>query len=178
MHRAAPTRSRSPAADTSTPGKRSEASQMMARSPTHGQPGEEFWHLHMRIARSRIGATERLRWDARTGLPRAAFQVFSVVAREDLVAFHVRFAGDGTARAQLSKLLICCGCGRSHDRGWETCRWIGQPSGVTSMRTMLLSMRHDSKVANALLRDTYTHTTFANYITMRGELCSYRNYWN
>jgi hypothetical protein len=43
----------------------------------------------------------------------------------------------------------------------------------SSMRTMLLSMRHDCKVANALLRDTYTHTTFANYITMRGELCSY-----
>jgi len=43
----------------------------------------------------------------------------------------------------------------------------------SSMRTMLLSMRHDSKVANALLRDNLTHTTFANYITMRGELCSY-----
>ena len=43
----------------------------------------------------------------------------------------------------------------------------------SSMRTMLLSMRHDCKVANALLRDSQTHTTFANYITMRGELCSY-----
>ena len=43
----------------------------------------------------------------------------------------------------------------------------------SSMRIMLLSMRHDCKVANALLRDTQTHTTFANYITMRGELCSY-----
>jgi hypothetical protein len=41
------------------------------------------------------------------------------------------------------------------------------------MRIMLLSMRHDCKVANALLRDNYTHTIFANYITMRGELCSY-----
>jgi len=43
----------------------------------------------------------------------------------------------------------------------------------SSMRTMLLSMRQDSNVANALLRDSQTHTTFANYITMRGELCSY-----
>ena len=43
----------------------------------------------------------------------------------------------------------------------------------SSMRTMLLSMRHDCKVANALLRDSQTHTTFANYITMRGEMCSY-----
>ena len=43
----------------------------------------------------------------------------------------------------------------------------------SSMRTMLLSMRHDCKVANALLRDSQTHTTFANYITMRGDLCSY-----
>ena len=43
----------------------------------------------------------------------------------------------------------------------------------TSMRTMLMSMRHDCKVANALLRDNLTHTTFANYITMRGEMCSY-----
>jgi hypothetical protein len=43
----------------------------------------------------------------------------------------------------------------------------------SSMRTMLLSMRHESKVANALLRDNLTHTTFANYITMRGEMCSY-----
>lgn len=43
----------------------------------------------------------------------------------------------------------------------------------SSMRIMLLSMRHDCKVANALLRDSQTHTTFANYITMRGELCSY-----
>jgi len=43
----------------------------------------------------------------------------------------------------------------------------------TSMRTMLLSMRHDCKVANALLRDSQTHTTFANYITMRSEMCSY-----
>jgi hypothetical protein len=43
----------------------------------------------------------------------------------------------------------------------------------SSMRIMLLSMRHDCKVANALLRDNYTHTTFANYITMRGDLCSY-----
>jgi len=34
-------------------------------------------------------------------------------------------------------------------------------------------MRQDSNVANALLRDSQTHTTFANYITMRGELCSY-----
>ena len=43
----------------------------------------------------------------------------------------------------------------------------------TSMRIMLLSMYRDNKVASALLRDTQTHTTFANYITMRGELCSY-----
>ena len=43
----------------------------------------------------------------------------------------------------------------------------------SSMRTMLLSMRHECKVAKILLRDDLTHTTFANYITMRGELCSY-----
>lgn len=43
----------------------------------------------------------------------------------------------------------------------------------SSMRTMLRSMRGDCKIANALLKDNYTHTTFANYITMRGELCSY-----
>ena len=43
----------------------------------------------------------------------------------------------------------------------------------SSMRTMLRSMRHDCKIANTLLIDNCTHTTFANYITMRGELCSY-----
>ena len=43
----------------------------------------------------------------------------------------------------------------------------------SSMRTMLFSMRSESKVAKILLRDDLTHTTFANYITMRGELCSY-----
>jgi len=43
----------------------------------------------------------------------------------------------------------------------------------SSMRTMLLSMRHECKVAKILLRDDLTHTTFANYITMRGEMCSY-----
>jgi hypothetical protein len=43
----------------------------------------------------------------------------------------------------------------------------------SSMRIMLISMRHDCKIAHALLRDNQTHTCFANYITMRGEMCSY-----
>lgn len=43
----------------------------------------------------------------------------------------------------------------------------------SSMRTMLLSMRGESQVAMALLRDEVTNTNFANYVTMRGELCSY-----
>ena len=43
----------------------------------------------------------------------------------------------------------------------------------TSMRTMLLSMRNESIIARILLMDECTNTKFANYITMRGELCSY-----
>lgn len=43
----------------------------------------------------------------------------------------------------------------------------------SSMHTMLRSMRNDSKVAMTLLCDSMTNTTFANYITMRGEMCSY-----
>ena len=43
----------------------------------------------------------------------------------------------------------------------------------SSMRTMLWSMRSESRVAKILLRDDMTHTTFANYITMRGDMCSY-----
>ena len=43
----------------------------------------------------------------------------------------------------------------------------------SSMRDMLKSMRNESIVAQRLLRSEDTHTQFANYITMRGEMCSY-----
>jgi hypothetical protein len=43
----------------------------------------------------------------------------------------------------------------------------------SSMREMLKSMKNDSVVAMRLLCKDYTHTDFANYITMRGEMCSY-----
>ena len=43
----------------------------------------------------------------------------------------------------------------------------------SSMRNMLKSMRNESIVAMKLLCTNHTHTDFANYITMRGEMCSY-----
>lgn len=43
----------------------------------------------------------------------------------------------------------------------------------SSMRNMLKSMRGESIVAMKLYERTQTHTDFANYITMRGEMCSY-----
>ena len=43
----------------------------------------------------------------------------------------------------------------------------------SSMRNMLKSMRNESVVAMLLLTKCDTHTDFANYITMRGEMCSY-----
>jgi hypothetical protein len=43
----------------------------------------------------------------------------------------------------------------------------------SSFRIMLKSMMTESNVARKLLDKDYTHTSFANYITMRGEMCSY-----
>jgi hypothetical protein len=43
----------------------------------------------------------------------------------------------------------------------------------SSMRNMLKSMRGESIVAMKLYERAQTHTDFANYITMRGEMCSY-----
>ena len=43
----------------------------------------------------------------------------------------------------------------------------------TSMREMLNSIKSESVIARLLSSNSYTNTQFANYITMRGEMCSY-----